>query len=83
MMVRIRLFTRGFGGLQQHGLTPEIFVLERIDAAADWKAAESHWIARCRNWAAADLPYIHPPQTRKSFPVHIASVRLLNVRAGG
>ena len=69
--------------LQSKRLIPGIFVLERTSAAADWRLAERHWIARCRVWPASDLPYLHPPQTPKSVPVLIIRVHLLNVRDGG
>jgi hypothetical protein len=69
--------------LQNERLAPDIFVLERIAEAADWRLAERYWLSRCRVWAASDLPYLHPPQTPKSVEVPIARVHLLNVRDGG
>lgn len=64
-------------------LEPEIFVLRRVDALADWRIAEREEILKWRAWSSAQLPYEHPPQTPKSKSTHIAAVNLLNVRDGG
>ena len=69
--------------LQEEDLSPEIFVLERIPATASWREAEREAISRWRHWPESDLPYVHPPQTRKSQAVEIKSVSILNVQAGG
>lgn len=64
-------------------LEPEIFVLERVPPAGDWRPAKQAAILRWRNWPSDELPYTHPPQTPKSMPVTIEAIHLLNVRAGG
>lgn len=62
---------------------PEIFVLKRVESTEDWRASERAAISTWRAWPASELPYIHLPQTRKSVPVLIEAVALLNVREGG
>jgi hypothetical protein len=70
-------------GILACGLDPVIFVLERVPSTANWQQAERQAIALWREWPAASLPYLHPPQTPKSVPVIIRRVDLLNVRDGG
>ena len=69
--------------LQGEGVRPVIFVLERLAPTDDWREAERAAIARWRAWPCSELPYLHPPQTRKSAPVAIRRVSLLNVAPGG
>ena len=69
--------------LLDHGLAPQVFVLERLPPHQDWRGAERSAIERWRTWPDSDLPYVHPPQTPKSTAVEIREVSLLNVQAGG
>ena len=62
---------------------PEIFVIERVPGTDSWEAAERRQIACWRAARGIDFPYTHPPQTRKSTPTLIRSVRLTNVHDGG
>ena len=61
------------------GLEPEVFVLKRLEATENWRNGEKREIQKWKNWPSEKLPYLHPPQTRKSKPVNIKSVYLLNV----
>ena len=61
-------------------LEPKVFVLKRLEATANWRLGEKNEITRWLNWPDEKLPYIHPPQTRKSKPVKIEYVSLLNIQ---
>ena len=65
------------------GVQPKIFVLERVAENLSWTDAEKRAIERWRGGLKENLPYTHPPQTKKSHEITIARVGLLNVRAGG
>ena len=65
------------------GLVPSIFVLRRVPGSESWQEAERTEIDRWRRCYHSSLPYLHPPQTKKSHPTWIRSVSLLNVRGGG
>ena len=65
------------------GMTPEVFVLQRIAGHEDWRLAERRLIAFWRDPIDIEFPYIHPPQTAKSTPTQIAGARLTNVHRGG
>jgi hypothetical protein len=69
--------------LLNEGLSPEIFVLERIPGEKSWQEAEKKWISFWRNGDRLQFPYCHPPQTVKSHEVVINSVALLNRHKGG
>lgn len=60
-------------------LEPMVFVLKRLEASENWRVGERKEIVRWNNWPSDKLPYLHPPQTRKSVPVKIEYVDLLNV----
>lgn len=66
--------------LLNNGLRPQIFVLSRIAPDADWRQAERDAIRVWASWPPSQLPYVHPPQTRKSTSTTILQVRLLNVQ---
>ena len=68
--------------LQSENLQPEIFVLERVPGTDDWEEAERRNIEFWRN-PDIEFPYVHPPQTKKSKPIQIDSVRLTNIHDGG
>lgn len=65
------------------GVSPEVFVLERVKPEESWQEAERKAIDDWRTWRSDNLPYVHPPQTRKSSEVRIEKVCLLNVSSGG
>ena len=65
------------------GEMPEIFVIERVPSTASWREAERRQIAKFRDIDELELPILILPQTAKSSPVEIASVRLMNVSEGG
>ena len=60
-------------------LEPEVFVLKRLESSENWRNGEKSEIQKWKNWPLDKLPYLHPPQTRKSKTVTIKSVNLLNV----
>jgi len=66
-----------------YGIEPEVFVIRRVTPDVSWQDAEKEEINRWRNWPVYELPYFHPPQTKKSKDVTIEKVDLLNVRDGG
>lgn len=65
------------------GLSPEVFVLERVPPDLEWGEAERRLIKQWRDWPNEKLPYVHPPQTPKSVEVTIGRVDLRNIRNGG
>ena len=65
------------------GFVPTIFVIERLDASADWQEAERRWIAHFRELANEKLPYLLLPQTPKSTAVLVKMINIMNVRRGG
>ena len=69
--------------LLDSGRSPEIFVLERVPGSDSWEEAERRQIAFWRAPSGIDFPYVHPPQTRKSTPTTIRSVKLTNIHEGG
>ena len=69
--------------LLKSGHIPDIFVLERVPGTESWEEAERRQIAFWRAPQEIDLPYTHPPQTRKSVPTIIRSVKLTNMHDGG
>ncbi|MBF0261548.1 MAG: hypothetical protein HQL97_06950 [Magnetococcales bacterium] len=71
------------GELLDKGLTPEIFILERVPKEQDWRLAERFHIEKWRSCKDISFPYIHPPQTIKSTTTRIDSAELTNVAAGG
>ena len=64
-------------------MEPKIFVLERVPGSSNWKEAEKRHIAFWKDVPDSYFPLIYPPMTRKSEPVHISAVDLLNQTAGG
>lgn len=61
-------------------LEPKVFVLKRLEASENWREGEKREISRWFNWSEENLPFNHPPQTRKSVTVRIELVDLLNVQ---
>lgn len=61
-------------------LTPNVFVLKRLEASNNWREGEKREISRWFNWPEENLPYDHPAQTRKSVTVRIEQVDLLNIQ---
>lgn len=74
---------RWLRALLQSGHLPDIFVLERVPGTDNWEEAERRQIAFWRAPHEINFPYTHPPQTRKSVPTIIRSVRLTNMHDGG
>jgi hypothetical protein len=70
-------------GLLKGKKEPEIFVLERVPGSDSWEEAERRQIALWRDPQHVEFPYTHPPQTPKSRPTHIDSVKLTNIQDGG
>ena len=70
-------------GLLKEKKEPEIFVLERVPGSDSWEEAERRQIALWRDPQHVEFPYTHPPQTPKSRPTHINSVKLTNIQDGG
>ncbi|MFZ2889814.1 hypothetical protein [Sulfuricurvum sp.] len=63
-------------------LEPEIFVWKKISPDLSWRDAEKEAIVFWKN-ISFELPYIHPPQTKKSSATEIQRVCLLNATNGG
>lgn len=69
-------------GLLLENLEPEIFVWKKVSPDSSWRDAEKEAIFFWKNFSL-ELPYIHPPQTKKSNPTEIKRVALLNSTNGG
>ncbi|WFE68400.1 hypothetical protein P8S54_09330 [Thiomicrospira sp. R3] len=63
-------------------LEPEIFVWKKISPDSSWREAEKEAISFWKNYSS-ELPYAHPPQTKKSKPTEIKRIALLNATNGG
>lgn len=64
-------------------IVPVIFVIERVPGSSNWEEAEKRHIAFWKDIPNSYFPLIYPPMTRKSQPVHINAVDLLNKTVGG
>ncbi len=64
-------------------LNPEIFVWKKINPDVSWRNEERKAIDFWKNVTEEELPYTHPPQTKKSHFILIKGVTLLNVTRGG
>lgn len=70
-------------GLLKSNFVPVVFVLERVPGTDSWEEAERRQISFWRAPKGIKFPYTHPPQTPKSTPTLIRSVKLTNIHDGG